>query len=93
MAAVAMHILLLIGQNALVGKDAPPRHPARRRRMKTVMQEIKFKAGRMIKRAGRWDLGLDANDIACTMFERPCGQLTPSTKPAHPKGITKHAST
>jgi hypothetical protein len=77
MAAVAMNILRLIGQNALVGKDAPLRHAAKRRRMKTVMQEIMFKAGRMIKHAGRWVLGLGANDSAHTVFERLYKQLTP----------------
>ena len=53
LAAVAMNILHLIGQNALIGKSAPLRHAAKRRRMKTVMQEIMFKAGRMIKHAVR----------------------------------------
>ena len=67
----------LIGQNALIGKDAPLRHAAKRRRMKTVMQEIMFKAGRMIKHAGRWVLGLGANDSAHTVFERLYRQLTP----------------
>ena len=77
LAAVAMNILRLIGQNALIGKDAPLRHAAKRRRMKTVMQEIMFKAGRMIKHAGRWVLGLGANDSAHTVFERLYRQLTP----------------
>ena len=77
MAAVAMNILRLIGQNALIGKDAPLRHAAKRRRMKTVMQEIMFKAGRMIKHAGRWVLGLGANDSAYTVFERLHKQLAP----------------
>jgi len=78
MAAVAMNILCLIGQNALIGKDAPVRHKAKRRRMKTVMQEIMFKAGRMIKHAGRWVLGLAANDSAHAVFERLYNQLTPA---------------
>ncbi len=77
LAAVAMNILRLMGQNALIGKDAPLRHAAKRRRMKTVMQEMMFKAGRMIKHAGRWVLGLGANDSALTVFERLYRQLTP----------------
>ena len=48
--------------------------------MKTVMQEIMFKAGRMIKHAGRWILGLGANDSAHTVFERLYRQLTPAHK-------------
>ena len=80
LAAVAMNILRLIGQNALIGKDAPLRHAAKRRRMKTVMQEIMFKAGRMIKHAGRWVLGLGANDSAHSVFERLYRQLAPQHK-------------
>ena len=38
--AVAMNILRLIGQRGLLGPDAPLRHPAKRRRLKTVMQEL-----------------------------------------------------
>ena len=48
--------------------------------MKTVMQEIMFKAGRMIKHAGRWVLGLGANDSAHTVFERLYKQLSPEHK-------------
>jgi len=75
LAAVAMNMLRLIGQNALTGKDAPLRHEAKRRRIKTVLQEIMFKAGRMIKHAGRWVLGLGANDSAYAVFERLYKQL------------------
>jgi hypothetical protein len=48
-AAVAMNILRLMGQNALIGKDAPLRHAAKSRRMKAVINEIMFKAGRHFK--------------------------------------------
>jgi hypothetical protein len=82
LAAVAMNILRLIGQNALTGKDAPLRHAAKRRRMKTVMQQIMFKAGRMIKHAGRWILGLGAKDSAYTVFERLYRQLRPQARPS-----------
>jgi hypothetical protein len=40
LAALAMNILRLMGQDALLGPDAPVRHPAKRRRLKTVMQEL-----------------------------------------------------
>lgn len=53
-----MNLLRLIGLNTLHGKDAPVRHQAQRRRIKTVMQEMVYKAGRMIHHAGRWVLGL-----------------------------------
>ena len=65
LAAIAMNILRLMGQGALLGKDAPVRHAAKRRRIKTVMQELMYKAGRMIKHAGRWVLGIGANNSVC----------------------------
>ena len=70
LAAVAMNLLRLIGLNTLHGKDAPVRHQAQRRRIKTVMQEMVYKAGRMIHHAGRWVLGLGANDTGYAVFER-----------------------
>ncbi len=75
LAAVAMNILRLMGQNALLSKDAPVRHAAKRRRIKTVMQELMYKAARMIKHAGRWVLGIGANDSGFAVFDRLYGQL------------------
>jgi len=62
LAAVAMNLLRLIGQNTLNEPDAPVRHPAQRRRIKTVLHEMMYKAARMIRHAGRWVLGLGAGD-------------------------------
>lgn len=76
LAAVAMNLLRLIGQNTLNEPDAPVRHKAKRRRIKTVMQELMFKAARMITHAGQWALGLGANDPAFEVFERHYGQLS-----------------
>jgi hypothetical protein len=75
LAAVAMNILRLIGQSALTGEDAPIRHKAKRRRIKTVLQEMMNKAARMIHHAGRWVLGLGSNDSGFTVFDRLYGQL------------------
>lgn len=75
LAAVAMNLLRLIGQNTLNEPDAPVRHPAKRRRIKTVMQELMFKAARMIHHAGRWVLGLGESEPAFAVFERHYGQL------------------
>ena len=50
-AALAMNILRLIGQRLLLGRDsggAPVRHTAKRRQLKTVMQELTYRAGRLI---------------------------------------------
>jgi hypothetical protein len=45
--------LRLIAQNTLNEPDAPVRHPAQRRPIKTVLHEIMYKAARMIRHAGR----------------------------------------
>jgi hypothetical protein len=75
LAAVAMNLLRLIGQHTLNEPDAPVRHKAKRRRIKTVMQELMFKAARMVRHAGRWVLGLGASDPAFAVFERHYAQL------------------
>ena len=70
LAAVAMNILRLIGQRGLLGPDAPVRHGAKRRRIKTVMQELIYRAGRLIQHGRRVILGLGANDRAAAVFMR-----------------------
>jgi hypothetical protein len=75
LAAIAMNLLRLIGRHTLHEPDAPLRHAAKRRRIKTVMQEMMFKAARMMRHAGRWVLGLGAGDSAFTVFERHYAQL------------------
>ena len=75
LAAVAMNLLRMIGQNTLHEPDSPVRHAATRRRIRTVMQEMMFKAARMIKHAGRWILGLGESDSGFAVFERHYGQL------------------
>jgi hypothetical protein len=75
LAAVAMNLLRMIGQNTLNEPDAPVRHAAKRRRIKTVMHEMMFKAARMIRHAGRWFLGLGQNDSGFAVFERHYTQL------------------
>jgi hypothetical protein len=76
LAALTMNLLRLIGQNTLNEPDSPVRHSAKRRRIRTVMQEMMFKAARMIKHAGRWILGLGESDSGFTVFERHYGQLS-----------------
>ena len=79
LAAVAMNILRLIGQRGLLGPDAPVRHHAKRRRIKTVMQELIYRAGRVIKTARKLILGLGANDRAAKAFARLHGELFAAT--------------
>lgn len=70
LAALAMNILRLIGQRGLLGEDAPVRHPAKRRRLKTVIQELIYRAGRLIATGRRLILGLGANDRSAKAFRR-----------------------
>lgn len=75
LAAVAMNILRLIGQRGLLGPDAPVRHAAKRRRLKTVMQELIYRAGRLISTGRKLILGLGANDRSAKAFARLHGEL------------------
>ena len=68
LAALAMNILRLMGQRGLLGPDAPVRHSAKRRRIKTVMQELIYRAGRLIDSGRKLILGLGANDRAARVF-------------------------
>ena len=75
LAAVAMNLLRLVGQHTLHKPHSPVRHPAQRRRIRTVMQELMFKAARVIRHARQWVLALGANDGAFAVFERHWHQL------------------
>lgn len=46
---LAYNILRWIGQNGLLGANSPKRNKAKRRRIKTVMQELMYVAARIIK--------------------------------------------
>jgi hypothetical protein len=50
---LAYNILRWIGQNGLVGSRAPRRSKAKRRRIKTVMQELMYVAARIVQSARR----------------------------------------
>jgi len=49
----ASSLLRLVGQSGLMGESSPVRHPAKRRRIKTVMQELISVAARVIRTARR----------------------------------------
>ena len=68
--ALAYNILRMIGQETLLGPDAPPRHSAKRRRVKTVIQEIITLAARIKRHARHWILAFPANTLAFTTFTR-----------------------
>lgn len=53
LAAFAYNCLRLLGQLGLTGEIAPIRHPAKRRRLKTVLQEIMYRAAKFVEHARR----------------------------------------
>ena len=81
LAAVAMNILRLIGQRGLLGPDSPVRHEAKRRRIKTVIQELIYRTGRLINTGRKLILGLvlGANDRSAKAFARLHGELFAAT--------------
>ena len=68
--AMAYNILRMIGQETLLGPDAPRRHPAKRRRVKTVIQEIITLVARIKHHARQWILSFLESATAFTSFQR-----------------------
>lgn len=54
LAALVYNILRYMGQSCLLGPDAPIRHSAKRRRLKTVIQELIFMAARFLKKGRQY---------------------------------------
>lgn len=57
----AYNCLRLIGQLGLTGEIAPIRHPAKRRRLKTVLQEIMYRAAKFVAHARKLILDFGRN--------------------------------
>ncbi len=62
--AFAYNCLRLLGQLGLTGEIAPIRHPAKRRRLKTVLQELMYRAAKFVEHARRLVLDFGRN-FAC----------------------------
>lgn len=75
LAAVAMNLLRIVGQHTLHESDSPRRKAALRRRIKTVMQEMMYKAARIISHARGWALGISGSDSGFAVFERAFGKM------------------
>ncbi len=75
LATVAMNLLRIVGQHTLHESDSPMRKAAQRRRIKTVMQEMMFKAARIISHARGWVLGISGSDSGFAVFERAFGKM------------------
>jgi len=59
--AFAYNCLRLLGQLGLTGEIAPIRHPAKRRRLKTVLQEVMYRAAKFVAHARRLILDFGRN--------------------------------
>lgn len=70
LAVLAYNCLRLIGQNALLGPDSPVRHPAKRRRLRTVIQEIIYRAALVIRHARQTTLDMGSYAKTATAFGR-----------------------
>jgi hypothetical protein len=74
-AALAYNILRWIGQNGLIGPLSPIRHPAKRRRIRTVMQELMYLAARIIHTGRRVKLTFGRQCTVRPLFEGLYDQL------------------
>ena len=67
-AALSYNILRWIGQNGLTGKGGPVRHKAKRRRIKTVMQELMYLACRLVETGRRLKLRFSYDCLSVGIF-------------------------
>jgi hypothetical protein len=68
LAMFAYNSLRLIGQLGLTGDLAPLRHPAKRRRLRTVLQEIMYRAAQVIHKARQWWLDFGQSSPVAPVF-------------------------
>lgn len=72
-AVFGYNILRWMGQRALLGSDAPVRHSAKRRRLRTVMQELMYMACRLISSGRQLSLRFGRNCPGFKAFSRVYG--------------------
>ncbi len=77
-AVLAYNILRWIGLEGLTGKDAPIRHAAKRRRLRTVIQELVYVAARVVESGRRLTLKFSQHCPAFPSFEAVYAKLAPS---------------
>jgi hypothetical protein len=66
---LAYNCLRLLGQLGLLGDLAPIRHPAKRRRIRTVLQEVMYRAAQVIHKARQWWLDLGQASPVAKLFD------------------------
>ena len=67
-----------INEMGLLGQFAPIRHPAKRRRIRTVMQELIYLAGRLLSRSRRLIVRFSRHCPGFAAFKEVYGQLVPA---------------
>jgi hypothetical protein len=77
-AVLAYNILRWIGLEGLTGDDAPIRHEAKRRRLKTVIQELMYVAARVVESGRQLALKFSKACPAFPSFEAVYAKLAPS---------------
>ena len=75
LAMLGYNSLRLIGQRGLLGEFSPVRHPAKRRRIKTVLQEIMYRAAQFIRKARKLILDFGQHCPAFQAFVEVQGHL------------------
>jgi len=75
LAALAYNILRFIGQLGLLGDSSPVRHSAKRRRIRTVIQELIYRASRLIETGRKLKLRFSCHCVAFDAFQRVYGRL------------------
>ena len=76
--AFAYNILRAIGQMGLLGPFAPIHHPAKRRRIRTVILELIYLAGRLICTGRRLILRFSRHCPVFAAFQGGGRQLVPA---------------
>lgn len=74
--ALAYNVLRLMGQSALLCPDAPVRHAAKRRRLKTVIQELICVSAKVVEHARSKILNFGRHCPAFEVFERLYGRYS-----------------
>lgn len=77
--AFAYNILRFIGQTGLIAPFGPVRHSAKRRRLRTVIQELMYLAGRLITTGRRLRLGFSRHCPAFAAFSVVYSRLVPAS--------------
>ncbi|WP_050782991.1 IS1380 family transposase [Desulfatibacillum aliphaticivorans] len=76
-AGMAYNILRLVGQWGLLGDKSPVKNKAKRRRIRTVIQELMTIAGRLVRSARQWRLRFGRHCPAYDAFMDLHGRLSP----------------